>query len=656
MALEPGAEVVGLHGTYRVEARHAEGSFGVTYRASEVPGGSALILKELRLEKLDDWKALELFEREGRVLAGLSHPSIPAFKDFFAHGGPTPLPVGAMSSYQGPEHLSLVLVQELIPGVTLQQRVDEGQRLAPHAAEDILRSLLHALDYLHERTPPLIHRDIKPGNVIMTPEGHPYLVDFGAIQDHLRATGSVGSTIVGTLGFMPLEQTRGRAIPSSDLYALGVTMVVALSGRPVEELRVDESTGQIAVRLAVPRETPKRVVEALDGMVRLLASHRAQSAADVLKALDKPEAKALPAPSPRRAKTASRPEGELPLVRINPGIAALVGTLALLAVVGGMVSYRTLRARAAGARFASAPVAPSATYSPSLPPAPPAPLVLAPDCKTGTTTGCASLGQRSTGSSPPDYDRAVDAYQLGCDGGDGRACNNLAVLYDNGTGVPLNVTRAYRLFDQACTKGNARGCYNLGRDLVSGRGALKDPSHAVVVYQMACDKGDGMGCNALGWRFLFGQGTDKAPSTGLAALKRSCDLGDRSGCDSYAFVLLNGLGGPKDEPHAKSIFEKACADSEGASCMFIGFMNHFGRATTKNEGVAKDFFMRGCVEAGPDAATKRCDNADDEPEECGIAGLELALGTCGPVDKAHSATLLAKACRDGWTWVCDRMK
>jgi len=292
MALAPGDHVTGLRGVYRVQAVHGQGSFGVTYRATDV-AGSPVILKELRIEKLQDWKALELFEREGEVLATLSHPNIPAFRDFFAHGGPAPQPVSAMSSYEGPAQLSLVLVQQLIEGSTLQQRLDRAQPLAPDDAERILRELLAALRYLHERDPALVHRDIKPGNLILTPDDRPYLVDFGAVQNRLRRGDSVGSTIVGTLGFMPLEQLRGQAVPASDLYALGMTMVVALAGQPPEQLPVDESSGKVAIDRVLPAGTPTTLRDALDTMIEVLAGHRVHSAAEVLTRLD-----AVPTPVP----------------------------------------------------------------------------------------------------------------------------------------------------------------------------------------------------------------------------------------------------------------------------------------------------------------------------------------------------------------------
>ncbi|HEY1692675.1 MAG TPA: serine/threonine-protein kinase [Polyangiaceae bacterium] len=288
MPIAPGQIVAGLRSAYRIEAWHGQGSFGVTYRATDAGNGASVIVKELRVERLADWKALELFEREGEVLASLSHPNIPAFCDFFARAAGAALPVAAMESYAGPEAPSLVLVQQFIEGSTLQACVERCAPLSAGDAEGVLRALLGALRYLHERTPPLVHRDIKPGNVILAPSGQPYLVDFGAIQNRLRSPDSVGSTVVGTLGYMPLEQIRGDARPASDLYALGVTMTVALAARPVEQLSFDDATGKIDLARALPAGVSPRMRAALDAMIAPLLGQRAHSAAEVLAKLDAP--------------------------------------------------------------------------------------------------------------------------------------------------------------------------------------------------------------------------------------------------------------------------------------------------------------------------------------------------------------------------------
>jgi hypothetical protein len=189
-----------------------------------------------------------------------------------------------------------VLVQQFIEGTTVQQRLDRGQPLRPDDARRVLRELLGALRHLHEHDPPLVHRDIKPGNVILTPDDQPYLVDFGAVQNRLRGADAAGSTIVGTLGYMPLEQLRGQAVPASDLYALGMTIVVALAGQAPEQLPIDESSGKVAIDRVLPAATPKQLRDALDAMIEVLAGHRVHSATEALARLDAPS---IPAPAPR---------------------------------------------------------------------------------------------------------------------------------------------------------------------------------------------------------------------------------------------------------------------------------------------------------------------------------------------------------------------
>src|SRR6185295_6373321 len=90
------------------------------------------------------------------------------------------------------------------------------------------------LDYLHGRVPPVIHRDIKPSNVIRRPDGSFALVDFGSVRDSLKPEG--GSTVVGTFGYMAPEQFQGRALPASDVYGVGATLIALVSGLEPEDL------------------------------------------------------------------------------------------------------------------------------------------------------------------------------------------------------------------------------------------------------------------------------------------------------------------------------------------------------------------------------------------------------------------------------------
>ena len=105
--------------------------------------------------------------------------------------------------------------------------------------KNIAQQILEILIYLHSLDPPVIHRDIKPNNLIRSDEGKIYLVDFGAVQNTYYHTLIQGSTVVGTYGYMAPEQFRGKAVPATDLYSLGATILYLLTHRSPAELPQD---------------------------------------------------------------------------------------------------------------------------------------------------------------------------------------------------------------------------------------------------------------------------------------------------------------------------------------------------------------------------------------------------------------------------------
>ncbi|NER08267.1 MAG: serine/threonine protein kinase, partial [Okeania sp. SIO3C4] len=121
------------------------------------------------------------------------------------------------------------LVQDYIPGFSLQELLDREKKFTEADVEKIAKEVLEILIYLHELEPPVLHRDIKPSNLIMGADQQIYLVDFGAVQSQGNASGAT-FTVVGTIGYAPLEQFWGRAVPASDLYALGTTLIHLLTG------------------------------------------------------------------------------------------------------------------------------------------------------------------------------------------------------------------------------------------------------------------------------------------------------------------------------------------------------------------------------------------------------------------------------------------
>jgi serine/threonine protein kinase len=203
---------------------------GNRYRVSRMLGGGGMKLvylaEDLRLanrrcalaEMVDtitspdmQQQAVAGFQREADMLAELSHEHIPRIFDRFS------------------EQNRHYLVMEYVEGNTLEEELrNAGGKLPQERVIDIALQVLDTLEYLHHREPPVVYRDLKPSNIMVAPLGQVKLIDFG-IARHFQPLSS--ATMVGTQGYAPPEQYRGKVETRSDLYALGATMHHALSGR-----------------------------------------------------------------------------------------------------------------------------------------------------------------------------------------------------------------------------------------------------------------------------------------------------------------------------------------------------------------------------------------------------------------------------------------
>ena len=255
-----------LDNRYRVIQALAEGAMGAVYRAEDLRlAGKHRALKEL----LQHWgtpeeraEAEAWFLREGETLMRLQHPAIPVVHDTFS---------------EGQRHY---LVMDLVEGRSLEQvLVEEGRpglpesRVLPWAEQ-----VLDVLSYLHGRPDPLIFRDLKPANLMLTPQGQIRLIDFGIAR---AITRQAQGTAIGTPGYAPPEQYQGLAEPASDLYALGATMHHLLTGRDPRKHRPFDfpPTRSVAPEISVP------VAAAIDHSLVLDPRARHGTAPDMRKAL-----------------------------------------------------------------------------------------------------------------------------------------------------------------------------------------------------------------------------------------------------------------------------------------------------------------------------------------------------------------------------------
>ncbi len=204
------------NGRYRIERSVAAGGMGAVYRALDVRFNRPCAVKEM----LDDFQsegdrsqAVEWFTREATLLLDLNHPCIPRVRDFFVEEGRHYL---VMDFIEG-RTLGEVLEKEgNIAGVNGAHGVSEAR------ARSWAQQVCSVLSYLHRQAPPIIFRDLKPSNIMVTDKDEVKLIDFGIARTFQQSPRS--STIIMTIGYAPPEQLHGRPEPRSDLYALGATL------------------------------------------------------------------------------------------------------------------------------------------------------------------------------------------------------------------------------------------------------------------------------------------------------------------------------------------------------------------------------------------------------------------------------------------------
>ncbi|MBD2128701.1 protein kinase [Microcoleus sp. ZQ-A2] len=273
-----------LSGRYKIVQHLGGGGFGQTYLAQDLqlPGNPLCVVKQLKPQSTDPitlQTAKRLFDREAQVLYKLgNHNHIPRL---LAH----------LEQEQ-----EFYLVQEYIEGHDLKQELPRGKRFSEAQVIALCQELLTILEFVHQQE--VIHRDIKPANIVRRKlDGKLVLIDFGAVKEVATQTvNSEGHTTltvaIGSPGYMPSEQLRGKPQFCSDIYAVGMLCIQALTGLPPNQLPEDPKTSEIIWRDQWQHNTPPEQVQAshkladvLDTMVRYDYRQRYQTAAEALQVL-----------------------------------------------------------------------------------------------------------------------------------------------------------------------------------------------------------------------------------------------------------------------------------------------------------------------------------------------------------------------------------
>lgn len=292
-----------LKGRYWLLEKLGQGEWETTHLAIDRTTGQRCLIKQFSLQRADDWKSVELFEREAKTLKNLDHSHVPAYFDYFAG--------------EGKYSQDLFLVREYLAGKTLTQHMAEGRHFTEQETVAIACVLAELLCYLQQFSPPLIHRDIKSDSLLLSEEEKIYLIDFGAMQDTLKP--GWGSTVAGTFDYQPPEQKRGKAVPASDIYSLGATLIHLLSRRRPSRLQDKNQRIQFRVHANVSKDFGK----ILEKMVEPVVARRYGAAVELLNDL-----KSLDS-TPRQHKLFTKPKPFWLLAGLMLSI-ALVGLIALL--------------------------------------------------------------------------------------------------------------------------------------------------------------------------------------------------------------------------------------------------------------------------------------------------------------------------------------
>jgi serine/threonine protein kinase len=265
-----------LNNRYKILQTLGSGGCGQTFLAEDthLPSRRCCAIKQFKpvtQDPLAHQIIKERFQREAAILEvlGQSCDQIPKLYAYFS------------------ENNEFYLVQEWVEGKNLMQVISEGGVFGEKKVRHLLASILPVLEYIHSQK--IIHRDIKPENIMLrSSDGNPVLIDFGAVKEvvttmvdsHGTPTSSI---VVGSPGYMPLEQVAGKPLFASDIYSLGLTSVFLLTGRRPQEL-VDLQSGEFSWH-EYTSSISSELKQIIDKAIQTLARDRYQSARQMLDSL-----------------------------------------------------------------------------------------------------------------------------------------------------------------------------------------------------------------------------------------------------------------------------------------------------------------------------------------------------------------------------------
>jgi TPR repeat protein len=618
---------------YQLAEIIGRGGFGITYKAVDgidqafaikecLPrqfamrqGTEVRSIGETTRGPLND--CLARFTREARALRQLSTSAS-------ASGGV--VKVATLFEANGTAYI----VMEFLSGPSLAEMIAaspggiDGSLLKP-----MMIGLLRSLSGVHRAG--FLHRDIKPANILMRGDGHPVLIDFGAVR---AASGGNATTYtqIYSENYAPIEQLVGSQQGTfSDIFALGATFYRAIGGTLVDAysrhnalLRGQPDPQMAAARIGAGRYEPA-VLRAIDAALTIEPEARPQSADQLLALLSDadeameptvlagstPVTRVEPASAPKPAPP-PKPSSGPQLALARPG---RIGVAAL-----GVLVFATAAVVALFAFRSPAPPAPSAgrsidggssstevtgqgkgavsrgsVASDRSPPVPP-PAVPAPTPSAGEL-----VKNGRAASQRQDYAEAMDWFGKAADLGSAEAMVELAELHAFGRGVPQDDVQAFRWYARAAELGNALAMGNVGYFYQAGRGVPRDDREAVRWYRGAADLGNTGAMIGLGTLYDAGLGVSKDYAEAMRWYRRAADLGDPNALFSVGRLLDDGYGARTNYAEAVDWYRKGAARNNADAIIGLGRAYHLGHGVPPDDVEAIRWYRKAAALGKPEA-------------------------------------------------------
>jgi eukaryotic-like serine/threonine-protein kinase len=257
-----------IGGRYELGEMLGRGGMAEVRKGTDSRLGRVVAVKRLRTDLASDATFQARFRREAQSSASLNHPAIVAVYD-----------TGEETASDGSGVAQPYIVMEYVAGRTLRDIIREGRKILPERALEITSGVLSALDYSHRAG--IIHRDIKPGNVMLTPSGDVKVMDFGIARAISDASSTMTQTaaVVGTAQYLSPEQARGETVDSrSDVYSAGCLLYELLTGRPpfVGDSPVAVAYQHVREPAAPPSDHDTELPEAIDAIVMKALAKRVE--------------------------------------------------------------------------------------------------------------------------------------------------------------------------------------------------------------------------------------------------------------------------------------------------------------------------------------------------------------------------------------------